>query len=108
VSGFDAEPAVADAALLLLYVAASFQLADGAATIARGVLRGAGDVRVPARLGVITAWVCTPPSAYVLGRVMGLGALGGWIGLSIEIIVLAALCWRRLSRGDMAADVSAG
>jgi hypothetical protein len=30
---------------------------------------------------------------------MGLGALGGWIGLSIEIIVLAALCWLRLTRG---------
>ncbi len=100
VSGFDAEPEVASAALLLLYVASTFQLADGAATIARGVLRGTGDVRVPARLGVICAWVCTPPSAYVLGRVMGLGALGGWIGLSVEIIVLAALCWWRLVRGD--------
>lgn len=105
VSGFTAfaevgEPEVASAALMLLYVAASFQLADGAATIARGVLRGAGDVRVPARLGVLCAWLTTPPSAYLLGRVMGLGALGGWIGLSVEIIVLAALCWRRLARGD--------
>jgi MATE family multidrug resistance protein len=100
VSGFNAAPAVASAALTLLYVSASFQLADGVATMARGVLRGAGDVRVPARLGVLTAWLCTPPSAIVLGRVMGLGALGGWIGLSIEIIVLAALCWRRLTRGE--------
>lgn len=100
VSGFHAVPEVASAALTLLYVAASFQLADGAATIARGVLRGAGDVRVPARLGVLCAWLTTPPSAYLLGRVMGLGALGGWIGLSVEIIVLAALCWWRLARGD--------
>lgn len=100
VSGFQAAPDVAATALTLLYVAASFQLADGAATIARGVLRGAGDVRVPARLGVLCAWLTTPPSAYVLGRVLGLGALGGWIGLSIEIIVLAALCWRRLARGE--------
>jgi len=100
VSGFHATPDVASAALMLLYVASTFQLADGAATIARGVLRGAGDVRVPARLGVLCAWLTTPPSAYFLGRVMGMGALGGWIGLSVEIIVLAALCWRRLARGD--------
>ena len=100
VSGFHASSDVASAALMLLYVASTFQLADGAATIARGVLRGAGDVRVPARLGVLCAWLTTPPSAYFLGRVMGMGALGGWIGLSVEIIVLAALCWRRLARGD--------
>lgn len=99
VSGFDPEPAVASAALTLLYVASTFQLADGAATIARGVLRGAGDVRVPARLGVLCAWVCTPPAAIVLGRTLGLGALGGWIGLSVEILVLAVLCWHRLVRG---------
>lgn len=107
VSGFDAEPEVASAALLLLYVASSFQLADGAATMARGVLRGAGDVRVPARLGVLCAWLCTPPSAYLLGRVFGLGALGGWIGLSIEITVLAALCWHRLARGQWKALANA-
>jgi MATE family multidrug resistance protein len=100
VRGFRAAPDVSSAALVLLYVSSTFQLADGAATIARGVLRGAGDVRVPARLGVLCAWLTTPPSAYFLGRVMGLGALGGWIGLSIEIIVLAALCWGRLARGD--------
>lgn len=135
VSGFTSfaegggSPELASAALVLLYVASTFQLADGAATIARGVLRGAGDVRVPARLGVLCAWVCTPPAAIVLGRTLGLGALGGWIGLSIEILVLAALCWHRLVRGhwrplaaqaraelavhgepeaEMAADVSAG
>lgn len=85
-------------ALLLLYVAALFQIADGAATVARGVLRGAGDAKVPAQLGVLCAWVFTPPLAWGLGRVMGLGALGGWIGLSGEILTLALLCWWRLER----------
>jgi MATE family multidrug resistance protein len=99
VSIFTDEPGLAGVALSLLRVAAFFQIADGAATVARGVLRGAGDVVVPARLGVFCAWLCTPPLAYLLGRVMGLGALGGWLGLLLEISVLAALCWHRL-RGD--------
>jgi MATE family multidrug resistance protein len=99
VSIFTVEPVLAGVALSLLRVAALFQIADGAATVARGVLRGAGDVIVPARLGVLCAWFCTPPLAYFLGRVMGLGALGGWIGLLLEISALAGLCWYRL-RGD--------
>jgi MATE family multidrug resistance protein len=99
VSIFTAEAGLSAVALSLLQVAALFQIADGAATVARGVLRGAGDVIVPARLGVLCAWCCTPPLAYFLGRVMGFGALGGWLGLLLEISVLAALCWIRL-RGN--------
>lgn len=99
VAAFTDEPVLAGTTLALLYVAACFQMADGAAVVARGVLRGTGDVRYPAVLGVCCAWLCTPPLAWLLGRVAGLGALGGWIGLSSEIVLLAILCWWRLERG---------
>lgn len=82
----------------LLLVGALFQVSDGAAAVARGVLRGTGDVRVPAVVGITCAWVFTPPLAFFLGRVLGLGALGGWIGLSAEITVAAAILWWRLER----------
>lgn len=98
VSLFTEETELASVALVLLHVAAVFQIADGAATVARGVLRGAGDAKVPAQLGVLCAWVFTPPLAWLLGRVAGLGALGGWIGLTGEILTLAILCWWRLER----------
>ncbi len=96
---FTDEAALAAIAVQLLYVAACFQIADGAATVARAVLRGAGDVVVPARMGVLCAWVFTPPLAWLLGRVLGYGALGGWIGLLCEITVLAVLSWARLIFG---------
>lgn len=96
---FTDEAALAATAVRLLYVASCFQIADGAATVARGVLRGAGDVVVPARMGVICAWVFTPPTAWILGSVFGLGAFGGWLGLLGEITALAALSWWRLARG---------
>lgn len=99
VSLFTHDAVLAPVALSLLHVAACFQIADGAATVARGVLRGAGDVHVPARLGVLCAWVFTPPLAWLLGSTLGLGALGGWIGLCLEITVLSVLCWWRLERG---------
>ncbi|MBN8611586.1 MAG: MATE family efflux transporter [Deltaproteobacteria bacterium] len=98
VSVFTDEAELSAVALVLLYVAALFQIADGAATVARGVLRGAGDAKVPAQLGVVCAWLFTPPLAWALGRGLGLGALGGWIGLSLEILSLALLCWWRLER----------
>jgi MATE family multidrug resistance protein len=87
------------AAIPLLYVAAAFQVADAANVVARGVLRGAGDVRYPAVVGVLAAWSLTPPLCWLLGHKLGLGAFGGWLGLSAEILATSALFWWRLARG---------
>jgi MATE family multidrug resistance protein len=86
------------AAIPLLYVAAAFQVADAANVVARGVLRGAGDVRYPAVVGVLAAWSLTPPLCWLLGHRLGLGAFGGWLGLSAEILATAGLFWWRLAR----------
>jgi MATE family multidrug resistance protein len=83
----------------LLWVAAVFQVADAGAMVARGVLRGTGDVRYPALVGTIAAWALTPPAMWLLGYHAGLGALGGWIGISMELIVTCVAFWLRLSRG---------
>ncbi len=82
----------------LLYVAAAFQVFDGANAVARSVLRGTGDVRFPAIIAVCTAWLCTPPLTALLGIGLGLGAVGGWLGLCAEICVGTALLWWRLER----------
>ncbi|MEQ9321544.1 MAG: MATE family efflux transporter [Polyangiaceae bacterium] len=97
-SAFTDEPALIEAASHLLWVAAAFQLFDGANIVARCVLRGTGDVRYPAVISVAIAWVCTPPMALALGYGLGLGALGGWLGLSVEIMVGAMVLWWRLER----------
>jgi MATE family multidrug resistance protein len=61
----------------LAYVAAVFLVADAANVVARGVLRGTGDVRYTAVIGIVTAWVSIPPLTWLLGIHFGLGALGG-------------------------------
>jgi MATE family multidrug resistance protein len=83
----------------LLGVAAIFQMVDAANMVVRGVLRGAGDVTVPAWIGIVTAWVCTPPLTYLLAYVAGLGALGGWLALLVEIFVGASILAHRLASG---------
>jgi len=93
------DPALAARAETLLHVGLAFLIADAASVIARGVLRGASDVKYAAIVGIITSWVTTPPIAWLLGVEAGLGAVGGWIGLAIEIIVGAGLFWLRVWRG---------
>lgn len=94
----DDAPLVATTRTLLL-IAAGFQIVDALNVIGRSVLRGAGDVRWSAVVGVVTAWLCTPPLTLALGYGLGLGAAGGWVGLCAEIAIGAALIWHRVLRG---------
>ena len=98
VHGMAGDPALAARATLLLHVSLAFLVADAANVIARGVLRGASDVRYAAIVGIATSWLTTPPLAWLLGIHWGLGAVGGWIGLAIEIVVGAGLFWLRVWR----------
>jgi MATE family multidrug resistance protein len=93
----DAE--VAGTAISLLWIAAVFQIADGINAVTRGVLRGTGDVRVPAVLGVVTSWLCLPPLTGLFGYVLHWGVHGAWIAMCVEIFAGAILFWFRLERG---------
>ena len=83
----------------LLHVSLAFLVADAANVIARGVLRGTSDVRYAAVVGIATAWLTTPPLTWLLGVHWGLGVVGGWIGLALEIVVGASVFWLRVYRG---------
>ena len=96
---FTDDPTLIAAVRALLVVAAAFVVADGANVTFRSLLRGAGDVRYPAVVTVTASWVFTPPLTYLLGYRLELGALGGWLGLLLEIVAGAALLGWRLYRG---------
>ncbi|HEX6838309.1 MAG TPA: MATE family efflux transporter [Polyangia bacterium] len=98
-SGFTSDPTLLATAVRLLYVAAVFQTFDGANIAARCILRGVGDVRFAAVVGVVTAWMMTPPLAWLLGWRAGLGAYGGWLGLCGECIIGALVLWHRVATG---------
>jgi MATE family, multidrug efflux pump len=98
VRAFTGDEGVAQVARVLLRIAAAFQVVDAISIVLRGALRGAKDVRVPAIIGVAVVWTCVPTAAILLGRVMGLGAAGGWCGFLGETTlgaVFFALRWRR-------------
>lgn len=93
------DPALAARATTLLHVSFLFLVTDAANVISRGVLRGTGDVRYAAVVGIVSAWLFTPPLTWLLGIHLGLGVVGGWLGLALEILAGAVLYWRRVYRG---------
>ena len=58
-------------------------------------------------LGIALAWTITPPATYMLGFKLGWGAVGGWIGLSAEIIAGGFAFWWRLWSGGWKASAEA-
>jgi MATE family multidrug resistance protein len=94
-SFFSQDPEVAAIARRLLLVAAIFQVLDAVNIVLRGSLRGAKDVRAVAFLGIGIVWTCVPTAAYVLGKLGGLGALGGWLGFVAETTLASVLFWAR-------------
>jgi MATE family multidrug resistance protein len=99
VRAFTADPAVVRVATTLMWIAAGFQVLDATNMVLRGALRGAKDVRVPAFIGVAVVWTCVPTAAFLLGRLAGLGSVGGWLGFVAETTVGTALFMRRWRRG---------
>ncbi|MEM6730643.1 MAG: MATE family efflux transporter [Myxococcota bacterium] len=101
-TAFTQDAGVIAATGALLIVGGVFQVGDGANILARSVLRGTGDVRWSAIVSVCVAWGFTPPLMWLFGYRLGLGALGGWIGLLLEIFVGAAILWWRVERNGWA------
>ncbi|HET7679723.1 MAG TPA: MATE family efflux transporter [Xanthobacteraceae bacterium] len=87
--------ATAALAATLLLVGATFFIADGVQAVAAGALRGLNDTRVPLLFAAICFWAIGFAACYILGFTLGFGAIGIWIGLSLAVMLYAALLvWR--------------
>jgi len=92
---FDASEEVAALARVTLLVAAGFQIFDALALVAQGVLNGLGDTRFVMVSSVTAAWLIKVPLGWALAVPAGLGVAGAWLGLTVEVIVIAAISvWR--------------
>jgi len=90
-----ARPEILAIGVVLLSVAALFQLVDGAQVIALGQLRGLQDTTVPMVHAAISYWGVGIPTCYVLGFTLGFGAVGIWMGLVVGLSVASALLIHR-------------
>ncbi len=86
----------------LLAVAALFQLADATQVMALALLRGVMDTKVPMIIAAVAYWPLGMSAGYLLGFVLGFGAVGVWLGLVVGLGVAGILMmwrfWRQSSR----------
>jgi MATE family multidrug resistance protein len=96
--------------IVLLWIAAGYQLFDGLQLGSGFALRGAGDVRVPAMIFLALSWGAFIPLAHALSFApgqgwfdvlpqLGYGAVGGWVALLVYVILLAAALYYRWRSG---------
>ncbi|MEO8451725.1 MAG: MATE family efflux transporter [Gemmatimonadota bacterium] len=83
------DPGVLAVAAALIPLAGIFQIFDGTQAIACGVLRGAGDTRVPMLLNAFGYWVVGLPVCLWLGFKLDRGPVGFWWGLVLGLVVAA-------------------
>jgi MATE family multidrug resistance protein len=102
--------AVVKLGVVLLWIAAGYQIFDGLNLGSGFSLRGAGDVRVPAVLFIALSWGVFVPLAHVLSFApgqgwvewlpqFGLGALGGWAALLVYVVLLGSALFVRWRSG---------
>jgi len=92
---FTRDPDVVRLAGELMLFAAAFQVFDAVAMAHLCALRAAGDTRFALVVTTVSAWGVTVPAAMGLGVGLGWGAPGAWLGLTVEIALLAGVTgWR--------------
>ncbi|MBJ33508.1 MAG: MATE family efflux transporter [Flavobacteriaceae bacterium] len=87
--------AVAELAGSLLFIAAFFQIFDGAQVVALGSLRGLQDVRIPTWITFLAYGLIGVPIMLYLSIEANMGARGVWIGLCLGLVVSSLLLYLR-------------
>ncbi len=83
----------------LLMIAAIFQAFDAVGIVASGALRGAGDTLFTMIVSVVMAWFVFVPVAWLFTYVLGWGAEGAWIAVTLYVLLMAAVFLGRFIRG---------
>lgn len=92
---YNVSPEVQPIAVSIIGVGAAMHLFDAMQVITFGVLRGAGDVRVPTLANLFGYYAVGLPLAWWFGVRGDGGAAGLWWGLVAgQVVVVAVLAWR--------------
>jgi len=83
-------------AVAVLPLAASFQLFDGMQVVTFGVLRGAGDTKIPSVANIFGYYIVGLPLGAYLAWNQGFGLTGVWMGLTAGLASVAAVLTVRL------------
>ena len=92
---FTPDPGIIAVAATLIPIAGVFQVVDGIQGVSSGILRGAGDTRVPMLSNLAGYSIVALPLGAWLCFTLGMGAPGIWWGLCAGLAAVACLLgWR--------------
>jgi MATE family multidrug resistance protein len=103
---YTADPDVIANARRFLPVAAAFPFVLGMFTLLLGILRGLGDVRVPALVSAVAFIVIGLPGGYLVAHALGGNAGGVWAGLSAALALACIVFGVRVRRAWSASIVA--
>ncbi len=83
-----------------LFVAALFQMVDGAQVVGAGMLRGLHDTRVPMLYALVGYWVVGIGTGVWLGFGVQWAGVGIWTGLATGLAFVSVLMIRRWSKRE--------
>ena len=89
---------VRELAAKLLIIAALFQVFDAMQLSGLAALRALADVKIPLILSIVSYYLVCLPLGYLCGIVLGLGAVGVWIGLLLGLVFAAMLFLLRFNK----------
>ena len=95
-----ANAAVVPLAISFMFIAALFQIFDGAQSVGAGMLRGLHDTTVPMLFAAFGYWVVGLGVALGFGFGLGWGGVGIWTGLATGLAVVALLMIARWMRRE--------
>jgi MATE family multidrug resistance protein len=93
---YTSDAAVLALAASLIPIAGVFQVFDGLQVVSLGVLRGAGDTRVPMLVNAVGFWLLGLPLGAWLGLRTSLGPPGLWWGLVAGLAVVGVVLGARV------------
>ena len=88
---FNTEPGLVEVASTFLRIQIVSYLVFGYAQVLQQCLNGVGDTLIPLLITLTTMWLVQMPLAYFLPRLTGLGVYGVRWGITLSLVVRAAL-----------------
>jgi MATE family multidrug resistance protein len=95
-----ANAAVIPLAISYLFIAALFQIFDGAQAVGAGMLRGLHDTRIPMIYAAFGYWVIALGVAYGLAFGLDWEGVGIWTGLAVGLAVVSVMMIARWLRRE--------
>ncbi len=100
ISWFNTTPSVVENGALCLQVIAAGYIFYAYGMVVSQAFNGAGDTKTPTKINLISFWLFQLPLAYVAAMVLGWGAKGVFIAITLAEVLLAVIAMIWFKKGE--------